>query len=260
MAVSSVGEDHPTTGNSFRFGGLDILRLDQAEAVDLVRSAVLSHRSTDIAICNAHTALTALETPEYEAVLRSMTLLNDGIGIEMAARWLSGRGFPANLNGTDFIPHLLDTIRVPLRIYLLGAKEEQLQMAARHIKNSYPSHTVVGTRNGYFEPEDIDGVCAAISAAQPDLLLVAMGNPRQEQFIVANREKIGATVTIGVGALLDFLSGTVLRAPDWVRALGLEWLFRLIQEPKRLFRRYVIGIPKFFWAVRRLKKAQQSVA
>ncbi|MBD8892419.1 WecB/TagA/CpsF family glycosyltransferase [Roseibium litorale] len=260
MAVKSVEADHSIRDGSFRFGSLEILRLDLPEALNLVRSAVLDHRRTDIAICNAHTALTALETPEYETVLRSMTLLNDGIGIEIAARWLSGRGFPANLNGTDFVPQLLGKIGVPLRIYLLGAKEEQLRLAARHISETYPLHTVVGMRNGYFGADETDVVCKAISAVQPDLLLVAMGNPRQEQFIVANRDRLGVTVTIGVGALLDFMSGTILRAPDWMRALGLEWLFRLAQEPRRLFRRYVIGIPKFLWAVRRLKKTQQPAA
>lgn len=257
MAVNSVAEGH-LKQDSFRFGSLDILRLDQDQAVELVRSAVVAGQRTDIAICNAHTLLTALEKPDYAATLRAMTLLNDGIGIEIAARKLSGSGFPANLNGTDFVPQLLSRISVPLRIYLLGARQEQVQRAAEHIRKAYPSHTIVGLRNGYFQADETDEICAAVAETKPDLLLVAMGNPRQEQFIVGNRDKLGATVTMGVGALFDFLSGSVVRAPGWVRAIGCEWVFRLLQEPRRLFRRYVIGIPRFLWAIRRLKRSQPA--
>lgn len=260
MTVNNAQSDLARAAGSVRLGSLDILRLDRAQAIGLVRSSVEQRAALDIAICNAHTVLTALENPAYESVLRSMTLLNDGIGVEIAARWLTGTGFPSNLNGTDFVPALLMEIGVPLRIYLLGAREEQVQVAARQIQKIGPAHTIVGMRNGYFSAGDTDAICAAISAARPDLLLVAMGNPRQEQFIVANRGKLDATVAIGVGALFDFMSGSVVRAPAWLRAIGLEWLFRLLQEPRRLFRRYVIGIPKFLWAVRRMKRAQASAS
>ncbi|WP_298817887.1 WecB/TagA/CpsF family glycosyltransferase [uncultured Roseibium sp.] len=235
--------------NTMEIGPLEISRLNRQEAIGLIRSAVLQGERLDVAICNAHTVLTAVDDPDFAATLNRMTLLNDGIGIDLASRFLCGSSFPDNLNGTDLVPDVLKGIGLSLRIYLLGAEETQLQEARKHIEETYPAHEVVGCRNGYFDMDDCRDICTDISALKPDLLLVAMGNPRQEKFIVQNRQNLDVKVAIGVGALFDFMSGSVARAPKLVRAAGLEWLFRLLQEPRRLFRRYVIGIPRFASAV-----------
>ncbi|GAB4518254.1 MAG: WecB/TagA/CpsF family glycosyltransferase [Roseibium sp.] len=244
------------TGNStetVRIGPFAVRCLRVPELVRLIQSAVQHRSRLDIAICNAHTILTALDDPEYSVVLQEMTLLNDGVGIGLASRILNGQNFPENLNGTDLVPRLLGDIEMPMRLYLLGAQEEQLLGAKAHIEATFPQHVVVGHRNGYFDDPEAAGICADINAAEPDLLLVAMGNPRQEVFIVRNRARLDVPVAIGVGALFDFMSGAVVRAPAPVRAAGLEWLFRLLQEPRRLFRRYVIGIPRFLYAILKLK-------
>jgi len=241
-----------------RIGPLNILRLQEAEALDMVRAAVLSQKPLDIAICNAHTILTALDTPDYAATLGAMTLLNDGVGVNLASQVLNGKSFPDNLNGTDFVPLLLENAGLPLRIYLFGAGEAQVQATKGCIEVLYPDHLIVGARNGYFDPAKIEEICAEIQAAEPDLLLVGMGNPRQEQFIVENRHRLSAvTVAIGVGALFDFMSGSVVRAPRPVRALGMEWLFRLLQEPRRLSKRYFVGIPRFLYQIAKLKWADR---
>ncbi len=232
--------------DALQFGPLKIQRLHRDEARALVRGAVVSRRPTDIAICNAHTILTALDNPDYAETLQSITLFNDGVGTGIAARILEGRGFPANLNGTDLVPYLLAAMDIPLRIYLLGAREAQVQGARAHIEATYPQHTVVGCRNGYFDRNEVPGICREINTAEPDLLLIAMGNPRQERFVLENRDALAAPVTIGVGALFDFMSGSVVRAPRAVQMIGLEWLFRMLQEPKRLAKRYLVGIPRFF--------------
>lgn len=249
LAMNKVELDLQPWINTMEIGPLEISRLNRREAIGLIRSAVLRGERLDVAICNAHTVLTAIDDPEYAATLNRMTLLNDGIGIDLASRFLNGSPFPDNLNGTDFVPDVLKDIGLSLRIYLLGAEETQLQQARKHIEKTYPAHEVVGCRNGYFDMDDCQEVCAEISALRPDLILVAMGNPRQEKFIVQNRQNLNVKVAIGVGALFDFMSGSVARAPKIVRAAGLEWLFRLLQEPRRLFRRYVVGIPRFASAV-----------
>jgi len=236
-------------------GPLSILRMQRDEAIDLIRTAVLSRRRMDIGICNAHTILSAIDDPAYAQTLRSLTLFNDGLGTELASRMLHGKGFPDNLNGTDLVPAILREIGIPLRIYLLGAAEAQVQAARAHIAETYPHHTVVGVRNGYFAPADEPAICDAINAASPDLLLVGMGNPLQERFIAQYGDRAGATVAIGVGALFDFMSGTVIRAPKPIQNIGLEWLFRLLQEPRRLSRRYLIGIPRFFLKIHGLKRS-----
>lgn len=238
-----------------KIGPLEMSPMSRLSVIQLVRRSVQERVPLDIAICNAHTTLTALDNPGYAATLNRMTLLNDGIGMSLASRLLHGHDFPDNLNGTDLVPAILSEIGIPLRIYLLGAQEHHVVLARKRIEESYPDHEVVGCRNGYFDLGDCAGVCADISRLKPDLLLVAMGNPRQENFIVQNRHRLDATVTIGVGALFDFMSGSVVRAPKAVQAFGLEWLFRLLQEPRRLFRRYVIGIPRFLFAVTKIKLA-----
>jgi exopolysaccharide biosynthesis WecB/TagA/CpsF family protein len=243
----------PDAADTARIGPLNILRLNTGGALKLLRFAVQSGQPLDIAICNAHTVMTAVDDPASAETLQSMSLLNDGVGINIASMVLRGEPFPENLNGTDLVPAILDKINIPLRVYLLGAREQQVQAAKAHIEATYPVHEVVGVRNGYFDASDVAGICEAVTAAKPDLLLVAMGNPRQERFIIENRHRLGATITIGVGALFDFMSGTVRRAPMPVQAIGLEWLFRLLQEPRRLSKRYMIGIPRFFYQVLRWK-------
>ncbi|MCV0426933.1 MAG: WecB/TagA/CpsF family glycosyltransferase [Roseibium sp.] len=253
MLMQKVETEFPLGNDGAEIGPFSIARMTRLGAIQLVRSSVQTRKPLDIAICNAHTILTALDDPSYATTLRQMTLLNDGIGIDLASRFLDGEFFPANLNGTDLVPSILEEIGIPLRIYLLGASEHHVQLAKAHIERVFPSHKVVGYRNGYFDMNDCSDVCADINISKPDLLLVAMGNPRQENFIVHNRAKLDVTVAIGVGALFDFMSGSVMRAPKAVQSVGLEWLFRLLQEPRRLFRRYVVGIPRFFYALAKMK-------
>lgn len=241
-----------------QIGPLNILRMERGEAINLIRAAILTHQRMDIAICNAHTILSALDDPAYAETLQSLTLFNDGIGAELASKFLHDKGFPDNLNGTDLVPAVLREIDVPLRIFLLGAGEEQVRAAGAHITETYPQHTVVGVRNGYFDADDVEEICETVKAASPDLLLVGMGNPLQEHFIAQNGDRMGATVAIGVGALFDFMSGTVIRAPKPIQNIGLEWLFRLLQEPRRLSSRYLIGIPRFFCKIYGLKRSRKA--
>lgn len=251
--MNKVDLNLPIRAGTSLIGPLAILRMSSEEAVQLVRSSVQMSYPLDIAICNAHTTLTALDNPAFAETLRHMTLLNDGIGVDLASRFLNGKPFPDNLNGTDLIPDILTEVGFPLKIFLLGATDRHVQLAKKHIETVYPMHHVVGARNGYFDLAECSHVCEQINRARPDLLLVGMGNPRQEKFIVENRVRLNATVAIGVGALFDFMSGSVVRAPKFVQSIGLEWLFRLLQEPRRLFRRYIIGIPRFFIALLKLK-------
>lgn len=259
MLVNDVEMGMPAGVEIAAIGPLNLSGMRCPDAIELIRSAVLLRKPLDIAICNAHTMLLALDDPEYAATLKKMTLLNDGIGANLANLILNGRSFADNLNGTDFVPTLLEQIGIPLRIYLLGAKEDQLQKTAARISEAYPAHTVVGSRNGYFNDNDIPQICKDINDARPDLLLVAMGNPIQEKFIVENRQHLTAGVAIGVGALFDFMSGSVPRAPKIIRSLRLEWLFRLLREPKRLSHRYVIGGPRFILEILRLKLRLRSL-
>ncbi len=200
-------------------------------------------RARVLHFANAHTLNLAWSDPSFRAVLtRADVVLNDGIGLDLYAR-LVGERFEKNFNGTDLVPALLEhaTAGAPLRIFLFGGVPGRAEEAARVLEARFPGVIVVGTRHGYAH----DGALEAINAASPDVLLVGMGNPIQEKWVDAVRHTLDVGIAMGVGALIDFLSGRVARAPRWVRAARLEWLYRLAREPKRLFRRYVLGNPAF---------------
>jgi exopolysaccharide biosynthesis WecB/TagA/CpsF family protein len=215
------------------------------EAVALIDARLDAGERIKLAYLNAHGSnLAARDTP-YRETLSRFTVLNDGSGLGIAARVLHGRPFAANLNGTDFTPHFLKTTRHRFRIYLLGAQPGVAEEAAAVLARIAPQHALAGARDGYFPAGEAGAVSAGIAASGADLVIVAMGNPGQELFIDRNFDAMGCRMAIGVGALLDFLAGRVPRAPTAFRRLGLEWVYRLGLEPGRMWRRYVLGNPRF---------------
>ncbi len=195
----------------------------------------------DVAFLNAHASNVAARDPEFSRVLNGFVLLNDGLGVDLASRWAHGESFPENLNGTDFVPRFLASVDRPLRIHLLGGRPGVAEAAARKLALVAPQHVVVGTRHGYFSQREAARVVEEVSRSRADVLLVAMGNPVQEKFVHQHRDALGVPLTFSVGALLDFLAGGVDRAPDWVQWARSEWAWRLAQEPRRLWRRYLVG-------------------
>lgn len=167
-------------------------------------------------------------------------IVNDGVGMDIASGLLRGKRFAANLNGTDFTPYFFTQSTQPLRVFLLGGKSEVLDKAAYHLVQ-HLGQIVVGTCDGYTgiqKPDLVD----TINATEPDVVLVAMGNPKQEQWILQHYQEINAKVFSGVGALFDFWAGDKPRAPAWVQRIRMEWFYRLCLEPKRLIKRYTVDI------------------
>lgn len=239
---------------ALHLGPLRVLRGRREDLLATVEEALAGDRApAAFAFCNAHTAEIALKRPDYAEALSHFILVNDGIGLEIAARMLEGKGFPENLNGTDFTPWMLGRLERPASLYLLGAEPGIAEAAGRLFAERFPQVRIVGARDGFFPAESEADVAAAIAALRPDILLVALGNPRQELFIARHFEALGAKAVFGVGALFDFTAGKVVRAPVWVQRLRLEWAFRLMQEPGRLVRRYTIETAGFLLAVARLR-------
>ncbi|QRE72759.1 WecB/TagA/CpsF family glycosyltransferase [Methylobacterium aquaticum] len=242
---------------------VDRLELEGVSISDLTRDEVFSRlrdaldRRTQLCLgfCNANMLLKALGLPAYAAALRSFLLVSDGLGIDLCSGLFRGRSFRQNLNGTDLIPAFLATETAPRTLYLLGAKPGIAEAAARNLALLHPQHRVVGVRDGYFAPAETGAVIAAINAASPDILLVALGNPGQEMFIAEHAPRIDARVLMGVGALLDYTAGASVRAPAAWRLLRLEWVFRLLREPRRLGRRYTVDIVVFLVTILRLRLA-----
>jgi exopolysaccharide biosynthesis WecB/TagA/CpsF family protein len=233
--------------------GVRVANPSRAEAIALIRNALSRKRHLKVAFLNAHSANVAATDPEFCAVLDRFLVLPDGIGVDIAARRLYGRPFRANLNGTDFVPALLSAIGEPLTVGIVGAVRENGEKAAAGLAVAMPQHRFVYLNDGYLSKAEEPDVLRRIRELAPDILLVAMGVPRQEKWIDRNIDASHCTVPMAVGALLDFLSGAIRRAPPVVRRFRLEWLFRLVNEPVRLWRRYVLGNPLFLMRVVRQK-------
>lgn len=238
--------------------GVKIATLSERDALAFINEHVTDRAHLKLAFCNAHTAMLAAKNVSFRACLGQFMVLTDGIGVDLGSRVLYGAKFPANLNGTDFVPHLLEAAQKPLSVMLLGGRPGVAQNAAATLARHMPQHSISVLNDGFFDAEKERDILVRLQAANPDVLLVALGNPLQEKWIAQNCTSANCGIAIGVGALFDFLAGEVTRAPAFVRRARLEWLWRLSQEPVRLFRRYVLGIPEFVariggaWLVRKL--------
>lgn len=171
----------------------------------------------------------------------------DGYGVIWAARRLGCR-LPEQVSGIDLVHALAECAgRERWRIYFLGAAPGVAEAAAESLRRKYPGFQIAGTDHGYFSGDEIIPVIRKIQAARPDLLLVALGAPKQEFFIRVHRQELGVLVAIGVGGGFDVLAGRLRRAPGIFRRLHLEWLYRLLQEPSRW--RRILVLPRFVWTV-----------
>jgi N-acetylglucosaminyldiphosphoundecaprenol N-acetyl-beta-D-mannosaminyltransferase len=186
----------------------------------------------------------------------------DGAGVRLGARLL-GQTLPPRLTWADFIWDLA-AFAAPLgyRFFFLGARAGVAQEAAERLQSRYPSLLVVGAHHGFFNKtaghSENETVLNLIAAARPDILLVGMGMPLQERWIQTNQGRLEVAVTMTAGALFDYLSGRLQRPPSLFTDHGLEWLGRLLIEPRRLWRRYLLGNPLFLWRVLRQRDGYEA--
>jgi exopolysaccharide biosynthesis WecB/TagA/CpsF family protein len=229
--------------------GVQMTDISQDAALSLLGGAVEARQPLKIAFCNAHTANLAWGDGDFRQTLTPFTVFADGVGVDMAAKLLHGAPFAANLNGTDFVPLFLRGAKRPLRIALIGGRPGVAERAALELARLAPQHHLTHIQHGFGDAASEQAFVEALKLAPVHVLLVAMGNPAQERWIARHITGDHATLAIGVGALFDFLSHEVPRAPPWMRRLRIEWLFRLLLEPRRLFLRYVLGNPLFLLRV-----------
>ena len=248
------------------FFGVPIVNTTMDEAVDWIAGRVaLAPGSSPMR--KGEKALLAFVNPDclniaythdrYRAVLQQAArVLPDGIGVKIGCR-MRGLGLAANVNGTDLFPRLCArAARDGFSLFLLGARPGIADLVAENMRARHPGLKIAGTQHGYFGPDEEDAIIARINTSGAAVLLVAFGVPRQELWLTEHHAALEPPVRMGVGGLFDFYSGRIPRAPLWLREIGLEWVWRLLQEPGRMWRRYILGNPLFLYRV--WKQARQE--
>lgn len=216
--------------------------INMQQAVDRIMGMLDGDTAQQVSFVNPACVNVAANDRGYRRLLsRAALVLPDGIGIKIAADIL-GASLKQNVNGTDLFPRLCQQLEHrQARIFLLGGQPGVAEKVALAVQAQWPELRVAGLRDGFFSVADEGLVAAQVKASGADVVLVARGVPMQDVFIDRHLHQLGVKVAIGVGGLFDFVSGRIHRAPIWMRDTGLEWVYRLLQEPSRMWQRYLVG-------------------
>lgn len=238
------------TPSTFSLFGVELSNVSMAVAVKAVMSSLSPEhafkRVSKFAFVNADCANQVFTNQAYTEILNSFEqVYPDGVGVKAAAR-LQGYALRENVNGTDMFPLLCAQLQVQKKsLYLHGATLNVVTTLVETLRVDYPSLRIAGYSDGYSYTDKPEELRERINRSGADLLLVAMGAPRQEMWINENVSHLNVKAVMGVGGLFDFYSGAVSRAPEWLRELSLEWVWRLLQQPEDKLRRYLVGNPLF---------------
>jgi N-acetylglucosaminyldiphosphoundecaprenol N-acetyl-beta-D-mannosaminyltransferase len=233
----------PTTPAPVEVWGLPLAPLTLEATLDRVDALVAAGRPSYLVTANLYYAMLTDRHPDLDALNRGAALvLADGMPLVWASRYKPGGPLPERVAGSDLIFRLCE--RAAARgygVFLLGAAPETAARAARALEERYPGLRVVGVESPYLDrltPEEEEALTGRVRAARPAILIGAFGQPHGERWIARNLEAMGVPVGVQLGASIDFAAGRVRRAPRWMQRTGLEWFFRMMQEPRRLAPRY----------------------
>lgn len=234
--------------------GISVDKVDMHRAISIFSNLMEKEECSMIVTPNSEILINATKDPSLRGIIESANLvIPDGIGLVYASKIL-GQPLKERVTGIDFMEMILIWLQEHGKsIYLLGSKPEMegsegvAELAAKKKQSQYPNLRIVGTHHGYFKPEEEAFLVEEINASGADVLCVALGSPKQEEFIARHRNNLKAKVAIGVGGSLDVWAGTLKRAPEFYQKHGLEWLYRFLQEPTRYKR--MAALPTFMMRV-----------
>jgi len=228
-------------GRSVRLFGVPIHAMTMPQALDVVHEAITRHERLQIGVVNVAKVVNMRRNPALgEDVLTSDLILADGMAVVWASRLL-GAPLPERVAGIDLMFGILERgNQHGYRVYCLGATEEISATVAERIAERYPKVQLVGRRNGYFRDDESEAIAKDIADSRADVLFVAITSPKKERFLARWSAMMDVPVCHGVGGSFDVFAGKVQRAPESWQRLGLEWLYRVKQEPGRLWKRYLI--------------------
>lgn len=238
--------------------GIPLHDLTMDETLGLFRDMALSGRPHHVMTVNPEFVMIARRDETFRTVLMHATLrVADGMGIIWASK-IMRTPIRARITGSDSIPRFAAiAAREGISIFLLGAAPGVAETTAEILQARNPGLVIAGTYGGSPSVEEEDEICRMIEQARPHVLLVAYGPPKQDLWIARTQHRLNIPLAIGVGGTFDFITGRARRAPVWMQQVGLEWLYRLMREPKRW--RRMLTLPQFAWAVIREKLFPQSI-
>ena len=242
--------------------GIKFQNMTMREAVERIAGDIEKKQRRKIFFVNPDCFNKIFSDKDYfELLHKADYIFPDGIGVHLACKMINNP-LKENINGTDMLPFLCRTaLQRGFSFFLFGGKPGIAARMKAKLEDDYPGIKIAGEQHGYFDREkDGAAVMAKIKQQNPDILLVAFGVPVQEKWIEDNFDKIDCRIAMGVGGLFDFYSGNIRRAPTWMREIGMEWFFRFLMEPKRMFKRYFIGNPVFIFRVLRWKSKKDKKA
>lgn len=230
--------------------GVRIAVTDMETTVRRIEEHLDDWRGEYICVANVHTTVTAHDDPSYRAVQNGAVMaLPDGGPLSQYSR-RKGFAQAARVTGPDLMKEMLrESAQKHYRHYFYGSTQETLDILREKITRNYPGTVIAGMVSPPFRPlteEEDAAAVAAINEARPDFVWVGLGAPKQERWMAAHQGRVHALM-LGVGAAFDYEAGNIRRAPRWMQRCNLEWLYRLLQDPKRLFKRYFVTNTKFLW-------------
>jgi N-acetylglucosaminyldiphosphoundecaprenol N-acetyl-beta-D-mannosaminyltransferase len=245
------GTDSQRLSNRIVVFGTCMHPMTLEETVQVIDSRLERGQFTQHVVVNVAKIVTMQSDQELAQAVNTCDIINiDGAGIVLAGRCL-GFDIPERVAGIDLFERLLHYAEVRRRaVFFLGATQEVIEETVRVVTGKHPKLRVVGFHNGYFW-DDERTVIKKIRASGADLLFVGIASPMKERFIERWKSKLGVGFAMGVGGTFDVISGKVKRAPKWMQRAGLEWLFRVAQEPRRMWKRYLFTNSRFAWMLMR---------
>ena len=228
--------------------GCLIDNLSMEETLQKVECFIQSGQPHQHVVVNVDKVVKASRNPELRRIINECALVNvDGMPVVWASRLL-GKSLKERVAGVDLFEALVErAAEKGWRVFFLGAREEIVQAVKDLYGRKLPRLQVAGYRNGYWKPEEEARVVKLIADSRPDLLFVAITSPKKEQFLGRYQAEMRVPFAMGVGGAFDVVAGNVKRAPAWMQKWSLEWFYRFLQEPRRMFKRYFIDDMYFFW-------------
>jgi len=243
------------------FLGIPIDSFTMSETIEIIDDCIRENKHINHVVINAGKVV-SMQTDKqlFESVVSCDIINADGQSVVWAARFL-GNQLPERVAGIDLMQRLvLLAYEKGYKCFFLGAEEKSVKKVVDIYKEKFGSSIIAGYHNGYFSNEEETEIAEKIAYSGAQLLFVAITSPRKENFMYEHREILSRlNFIMGVGGTFDIIAGITKRAPVWIQNIGLEWLYRLIQEPRRMWRRYLIGNSKFIWAVLKEKVKSKTI-